>query len=299
MKIKELKFDENDLDSGIMAISFVTHPAIEKDFMFFSDDFLTTKKGIKKPKQLTDTQKLLDPVYGWKYWEMKTRNNETPTIPTSHEFCKKHVDGVYSVDDIHAWESQYGNSDGWINNSQGEGLYCQNFKGIKEQNFNLDQQLFNCRHFLTPCRDITKVKKAGYKLSSDKEQVFTMNFSISNEEKREVKGVCMIADLLIYRRDPDTDEEYHVYFTKDTIKKLKEKFGFNRAISIQHEEDITGNAILMDSWLYPEEKDDNCGVKDLKFGWCVKYKILNDNFWNMIKENKIKGFSIEALLPLS
>lgn len=296
MKIKELKFDENDLDSGIQAISFVTNPAIEKDFIFFSDDFLKVGKGIKTP--LTDTQKLLDPTYGWKYWEMKTRNNETPTIPTSHEFCKKHVDGVYSVDDIHNWESQFGTTDGWINNSKGEGLYCQNFKGMSESNFNLDQQLFNCRHFLTPCRDVKKIKKAGYKLSSDKPsvQTFSMDFSISNAEQRQIKGVCMIADLLIYRRDPVTQEEYHVYFSRDTIKKLKERYGFNREITIQHEENITGNAILLNSWLYPEEKDDNCGA-DFKFGWCLEYKILNETLWNKIKEKGIKGFSVEALLP--
>lgn len=308
MNIKELIFDENDPDCGIQAISFVTHPAIEKDFMYFNNDnFVTRKKDGVVVKQ-TDTIKLLDPVFKtWKYWKMATRNNEVPTIETSHEFCKDYAygssflksgnKGIYTIPEINGWhlDPTAAYKEGWMTQTN----FTLNFNG-KADNYNLDQQIFNCRHFLTPVRDINELKKAGIKLSSDKVQTFSIDFAVSNADQHIIKGVVMIPNVLIYRRDQETGEEYHVYFSKETIKKLKDKYGFNRTITIQHEEDITGNAILLDSYIYPSDKDDNAGYTDLKEGsWICEYKILNEKLWDIIKTKGVKGFSVEALLPFN
>lgn len=295
MKIKELYITDEDIDAGIVAISFVSSPAIEKDFQFFNKQVFLKGKDIPE----TDTRKLLTDDGNWKFWRMATRNNETPIIETSHEFCKKHAippNNIYHIDEIRNWHSTLSSEEkkGWIDESN----FTKEFKGRYSDNFNMDQQLYNCRHFLTPVRDINEIpENKKYLLSSQRKQSIKVNFEIGNREKRTIKGVAMIPNILIYRYTPQ-EGDFYVYFTRETIKKLKDKYGYNRSITIQHQEDITGNAILMDSWIYPTEKNDSCGVDNLKDGsWCVEYKIINEKLWNVIKEKGVKGFSVELLLP--
>ena len=289
MVIKEIKFDENDEETGIQAISFVTNPAIEKDFVFFSKDNYLKSKGVEKPK--THTMRLLDPVYGYKFWKISTVNNQSLLIDTSHDFCKKHAGKVFSIDQIHKMSkdktAKY--NLGW----KDEDTYCDNFAGIKEsRGFKLDNQIFNCRHFFEPVRDIKDVPdKLLNKMSS---QSFSIDFKTIDDEKKCVKGVAMIPEQLIYRRD-EMNNEFYVYFSIETVAKLQQKYGFNREITIQHQDNITGNAIMMNSWIY-DGKNDDCGYTDLKVGsWCVEYKILNDNLWQLIKDKNVKGFSVELI----
>ena len=79
-----------------------------------------------------------------------------------------------------------------------------------------------------------------------------------------------------------------MFFSRETIRKIKEKYGFNRTITIEHAGDITGNAILLDSWLVEDEEK---GQTE----WYLKYKILNDKLWEVIKDEMVTGFSVEAL----
>lgn len=302
MDIRELKFDETDDKCGILAISFVQYPAIEKDFVHFSTDFLKVGKGIEVKE--TPTTSILHPVFGWKYWRVMTVAGQPWKIDTSHEFCKNHADpnnNIYHVEEIRDWHTTLSTEEakGWINESN----YCANFNGKPKEGYKLENQLYNCRHYLQPVMNPADITPAIIKRTKKYDKIkynsqkFTINFSVSDKEQRVVKGVAMIPDQLIYRRD-NAGLEYYVYFTVETIKKLKEKYGFNRTITIQHDgNDATGNAILLNSWIY-DGTNDNCTIKDLKKGsWCVEYKILNENLWSYIKDGKIKGFSIEALLP--
>ena len=235
--------------------------------------------------------RLLDPVYGYKFWKISTVNNQSLLIDTSHDFCKKHAGKVFSIDQIHKMSkdktAKY--NLGW----KDEDTYCDNFAGIKEsRGFKLDNQIFNCRHFFEPVRDIKDVPdKLLNKMSS---QSFSIDFKTIDDEKKCVKGVAMIPEQLIYRRD-EMNNEFYVYFSIETVAKLQQKYGFNREITIQHQDNITGNAIMMNSWIY-DGKNDDCGYTDLKVGsWCVEYKILNDNLWQLIKDKNVKGFSVELI----
>jgi len=295
MDIREFEFDENEELDGIKAISFVTYPAIEKDFIYLSSQNFLKSKGIDKPE--TDTQKLLTKDGNWKFWRMATRGGQSPTIDTSHGFCKNHAvppNNIYHIDEIRRWNQNLSNDEkkGWIEESN----FTRDFKGKGESNFNMDQQLYNCRHFLTPVRDIREVPpQKEYLLSNRLKEVIKVNLSITNKEQRIVKGAAMIPNILIYRID-EYGKPFYIYFKKETIKKLKEKYGFNRNITIQHLDDITGNAILLNSWIYPEVNDD-CGIKNMKDGtWCVEYKILNDKLWDVIKKQNVKGFSVEIIV---
>ena len=114
-----------------------------------------------------------------------------------------------------------------------------------------------------------------------------------SEPKREVQGLVLKSNQMIYRTNVDNEgNPGYVYFSRDTVRKLKENYGYNRSISLQHQQNVTGQAILLDSWL---EEDDKLN----ETRWFVKYKIIGEKFWQQIVTKKVSGFSIEALFSIN
>ena len=120
-------------------------------------------------------------------------------------------------------------------------------------------------------------------------------------EKQIVTSVVMLANTPIYRNDDGY--EFMLVFTPEAIEKMAydyfSKNGFNK-ISINHDGSvIEGSAILLESYFV----DDNKKAPE-KFGvlprgtWIVSYKVVDKKIWNMIKEKKLRGFSIEVLADL-
>ncbi len=120
-------------------------------------------------------------------------------------------------------------------------------------------------------------------------------------EKQMVTSVVMLANTPIYRNDDGY--EYMLVFTAEAIEKMAydyfSKNGFNK-ISINHDGSvIEGSAILLESYFV----DDNKKAPE-KFGvlpkgtWIVSYKVVDKKIWNMIKDKKLRGFSIEVLADL-
>lgn len=120
-------------------------------------------------------------------------------------------------------------------------------------------------------------------------------------EKQIVTSVVMLANTPIYRNDDGY--EYMLVFTAEAIEKMAYDYfgknGFNK-ISINHDGSvIEGSAILLESYFV----DDNKRAPE-KFGtlpkgtWVVSYKVIDKKIWNMIKNKKLRGFSIEVLADL-
>ncbi len=120
-------------------------------------------------------------------------------------------------------------------------------------------------------------------------------------EKQMVTSVVMLANTPIYRNDDGY--EYMLVFTAEAIEKMAYDYfgknGFNK-ISINHDGSvIEGSAILLESYFV----DDNKKAPE-KFGtlpkgtWIVSYKVVDKKIWNMIKNKKLRGFSIEVLADL-
>jgi len=120
-------------------------------------------------------------------------------------------------------------------------------------------------------------------------------------EKQMVTSVVMLANTPIYRNDDGY--EYMLVFTAEAIEKMAydyfSKNNFNK-ISIEHNgETLEGSAILIESYFV----DDNKKAPE-KFGvlpkgtWIVSYKVVDKKIWNMIKDKKLRGFSIEVLADL-
>lgn len=291
MIIKELIIDENE-ELGVYAVSLVSKPAIKTNFEYFNEQ-QKVKLGRRQDKAAEAGVNLDD------FW-VYTAEPDAEIISTSHKFCKQKAGNVYHISEINAWGS--------FSQSQQE-----DYKFITTSPFfatfnkdtankNIDQQIFGCRHHLKRVKNIDQIPEYKRSLFSKNEppkvvpQNFTLKASqnfelkVSDKEKREISGVALRSGQFIYRKDIDGEGDGYVYFSRDTIRKIKERYGFNRTITIEHSEDITGTAILLDSWLV--ENEDNTE-------WFLKYKIIDDKLWEVIKDEQVVGYSVEALLMVN
>ena len=127
---------------------------------------------------------------------------------------------------------------------------------------------------------------------------FSLNFSRIDEEKRIVAGPLMVPNKFIFRRDENGDP-YYVFFSKDTIRRIQERFnksGFQNITDIDHDGDIRTDNILLEQWIIESREYDKSkfyGFNNLPKGtWFGVYKVNDDKTWQDIKSGKIKGFSI-------
>lgn len=122
-----------------------------------------------------------------------------------------------------------------------------------------------------------------------------------DDEQQIVTSVVMLANTPIYRNDDGY--EYKLVFTPEAIKKMAfdyfSKNGFNK-ISIEHDgKEIEGAAILLESYFVDSVKS-----VPQKFGkipdgsWIMSYKVVDKDLWTMIKEKKLRGFSVEVVADL-
>jgi len=125
-------------------------------------------------------------------------------------------------------------------------------------------------------------------------------FSIANDEERILVGPAMIPDKMMIRRDPITQSRYFVYFRKETIKALQEKYMKDKLLdstNVEHSDNKVNDVTLVESWIVEDDTYD----KQKKFGydnpigtWMIKIKVNNDDVWQLIKSKKLKGFSVQG-----
>lgn len=261
MIIKECIIFDDD-ETGVSAISFVNQPATEELFIAMG------KEDIQEI-ELANSE----------YYKYTAEPNEE-IIETSHEFCKLRAGKVFHISEIRAWGGLDKKLNGFIDDSD----FFLNFTG--DGSANVDQQLFNCRHWLKKVRvkDAPDYKQKMFSEKNIKDN-FKFEFSNVSDEKREVTGLALKSGQLIFRKDV-LGEPGYIYFTRETIRKIFKKFGYNRTITYDHSVDRTGDVILMKSYL--EENED---LKETR--WIVKYKVVSDKLWKEIKDQTVKGFSVE------
>jgi len=133
--------------------------------------------------------------------------------------------------------------------------------------------------------------------SSRSDKGYKMSFQFADEDQRVIVGPAMIPQQLIARRDA-LGNLFHVYFSKETIRKIAEKFlreSKHNNTDINHDDDVTTNNTLLESWIVEDPQYD----KSAKYGynlpegaWMVSYKINDEETWQKIKQGEIKGFSV-------
>ena len=126
-----------------------------------------------------------------------------------------------------------------------------------------------------------------------------LTFAKIDEEKRELIAPALIPNKQIYRYDANTDSDYYVYFSKDTVKKAAYSYLKNNnhhKATYEHQQRVAG-VLTVESWIIEDTEKDKSSLYGFSLpagSWMVKMSIENDDLWNKIKEGELKGLSIEG-----
>ena len=134
--------------------------------------------------------------------------------------------------------------------------------------------------------DFIALKKQEYK------------FAEQDKEKRLLVGAALVPNKPIFRKNKD--DEYYIFFSKETVRKASQMFfkkGNQSKATLEHNVELDGMTVV-ESLIVESEKDKSRHYNlDVPVGtWMISMKVENDEVWNdYVKgDGKIKGFSIEA-----
>lgn len=122
-------------------------------------------------------------------------------------------------------------------------------------------------------------------------------FAFSSDDEMIVTGPAMIPNQLILRKD-EQGNPFHVFFSKDTVAKIAKKFfEYNKQnnTDINHDDDITTNNTLLESWIVLDpamDKSKAMGFEVPEATWMVSYKINDEDTWQKIKAGELNGYSV-------
>ena len=131
-------------------------------------------------------------------------------------------------------------------------------------------------------------------------QVERKGFAIQDEDQRIISGPLMVANQRIYRIDAD-GFEYEVFFSPATIKKIAIKMakkGFQNNVNLMHSADMQLQGVTLFE-IFQSDKERGImpmkGFEDLADGSLFgSMYVDNDQAWQLIKDGKVKGFSVEG-----
>ena len=131
----------------------------------------------------------------------------------------------------------------------------------------------------------------------NKEEV---RFAKVDGEQRMLIGAILVPEKRILRIDGEGNP-YHVFFTKDTVKKLAQNYlmkKYTDSATIEHGDKKIKGVHLVQSWIKDGklDKSNNYGMNLPEGSWVGMFKITDDKLWNdYVKTGKVQGFSIEGL----
>ena len=118
----------------------------------------------------------------------------------------------------------------------------------------------------------------------------------SSEDEMIVTGPAMVPNKLILRKD-QLGNDFHVYFSQDTIGKIAQKYlkEYTHNTDVNHDDNITTENTLLESWIVEDpdyDKSTKLGFDVPKGTWMVSYKINDEETWQKIKKGELNGFSV-------
>ena len=124
------------------------------------------------------------------------------------------------------------------------------------------------------------------------------SFALDGDQQM-VVGPLMIPDKLIFRVD-ENNEPYYCYFSKDTIKQIAQKMMREKLldrVNLEHDMDSPVESYMVESWLVEDRLKDKQQAYGFDYPagtWMGMYKVENPIHWEMVKQGKVKGFSVEG-----
>ena len=124
-------------------------------------------------------------------------------------------------------------------------------------------------------------------------------FARVDMKKRMVIGPALIPNKLIPRFDPETNEEYDVFFSEATVEQIAHQYLIyqkQHAVNVEHLAPVEG-ACVVEAWLVLNGENDK--AKELGYSvpnitWMVGMSVTNNSLLDGVESGKLKGFSIEG-----
>ena len=141
----------------------------------------------------------------------------------------------------------------------------------------------------------SKLKKYSIQLASQKGDLIPVD-----ADKQMLFGAFMIPDIKIPRIDPETGKQFNVVFTKDTIKKISEKFALsniNTNINEMHNNDMPVKGGVVQHFIIDSANGINSpyGLNLVDGTWAGFIKVADKSKWDsFIKTGIYTGFSVEG-----
>ena len=301
---------DEDMNSELQvdAVALVDSPAIEKNWLSFSEQFVEPSSGERKDDFLPRCIS---------YVVNEGKDNEQ-AVAICNSIWEEHFAGVkVSIDYDDTLSTERGKKLAKELIDKGDTLYIISARGDKDGMMSVANELNipESRVFATGSNEakIQKIKELNitkhYDNNSDVvkglgnigQQFRTkMEFAII-EDKQELFGAAMLADFPIFRRDEQLGE-YNVVFDKATIYKIAQKFfekGFNKNFNLMHDgNQKCENVYAFQSYIVDSEQGRPApkGYEDAKDGsWFLGVKVNNPEVWAKVKSGEIKGFSVEGV----
>ncbi len=131
----------------------------------------------------------------------------------------------------------------------------------------------------------------------NKEQKLTL--AKIDEERQLLIGPALIPEKMIPRYDEQNQEEFEVYFSKETVEQAAELFmrqKRNDEYTVEHKSKVDGLSIF-ESWIVADKDNDKASLYGFNVPvgtWMVSVKVHNSEVWMDVKDKKYRGFSIEG-----
>mgnify|MGYP001028589361 FL=1 len=126
-------------------------------------------------------------------------------------------------------------------------------------------------------------------------------FAIQDDEQHIISGPLMLADEPIIRNNAKYGQHF-IKFSAETIKEIAIKFskkGYQKNVNLMHDENMQLDGLVMfESFIVDSKRGIKPmnGFEDVKDGsWFGSFYVENPQAWDLIKQGKVKGFSVEGM----
>lgn len=265
-----LDFDENSMEEGMDALSFVDKPATEIKWAMFQE--------VKESYNDYPVAASENACRAIKYKEQNGSDCGTQVGWTrASQLCNRRSISVETIARMASFKRHQQNKDVPYDKGCG-GQMWDAWGGDEGVNWAI--------------RKMESINNKLRMLPFSKQE-----FQTIDNEKRLVTAPVMIAETAIPRFNPDLGK-YYVKFSKDTIEKMMKKYFKENKIhkvNTNHDPRQQKDGIyMMESYIVGDRTDSKIFPELPEGSWVATYYVDNDEVWQKIKDGEYNGFSLEG-----
>lgn len=266
-----LDFDENSMEEGMDALSFVDRPATEIKWELFQ---VADESYNDYPVAATENA-----CRALRYKE-KNPNNDCGTRvgwARANQLCNRRSISIETVARMASFKRHQQNKD--VDYDKGCG-------GLMWDCWGGDEGIY------WALRKMESINNQLRMTPFSKQE-----FKEINDEKRLVTAPVMLAETKIPRYNPELGK-YYVKFSKETIEKMMRKYFKENKIhkvNVNHDQTQQQDGIyMMESYIVGDRTSSKI-FPDLPSGsWVATFYVDNMDVWEKIKDGEYNGFSLEG-----